>query len=76
MQAHFPWGRCPHPQGRPTRGPITCPNGLLQAGAALPLQEALVVAGVPVHLGLGSAHPHPDVGPVLQRDALADVALH
>lgn len=82
VQTHVPWGRRPHPRAAPPRGPppsgghVTCPDGLFQAGAPLPLQEALVVARVPVHPGLGSAHPHPDTGPVLQRDALADVALH
>ena len=66
-------GLCP-PEGWSPR--ITCPDGLLQAVIPLSPEETVVVAGVPVHLGLGSAHPHPDAGAVLQRDTLPDVALH
>ena len=55
---------------------VTCPDGLLQAVVPLSLEKSVVIAGVPLHPGLGSTHPHPDAGPVLQWDAFPDVALH
>lgn len=55
---------------------VTCPDGLLQAVVPLSLEKSVVIARVPVHLSLGATHPHPDAGPVFERNTLPDIALH
>lgn len=44
---------------------LTCSDGLLQGVVPLSLEKLVVIARVPLHLGLGPTHPHPDAGPVL-----------